>query len=389
MTHGRDPRYDILFTPVALGPVVARNRFFQVPHCNGMGYRDPSAEAFMRGVKAEGGWAVVCTEEVEIRPTADITPSIELRLWDDADIPSVARIAEKIHEHGALAGIELVHGGLHSSNLTSRIAPLGPSGGPVTGSYNPVQGRAMTRSDIAAFRQWHRAAVGRSLQAGYDVIYVYAGHGYTNLQHFLSPIYNQRADEYGGSVGNRMRLLREVLEDTDFPTVKRWRGEGGRVLGHFQVYFPEEIAHAAGAVTPTEEKIADLVRVIQEAGKVAVQRAYADWRRYPQYIVPLSEASIDLIFAPAYGSSKKNATDIRLAIDAMELVFTRPEIGTIILLSGEITLLLDEADVPMKPFDVVVQRGTNHAWVNTGDEVATLVAVLGALVDPSTAAPVS
>jgi len=70
-------------------------------------------------------------------------------------------------------------------------------------------------------------------------------------------------------------------------------------------------------------------------GKVAVQRAYADWRRYPQYIVPLSEASIDLIFAPAYGSSKKNATDIRLAIDALELVFIRPEIGTFILLSGD------------------------------------------------------
>ena len=70
-------------------------------------------------------------------------------------------------------------------------------------------------------------------------------------------------------------------------------------------------------------------------GKVAVQRAYADWRRYPQYIVPLSEASIDLIFAPAYGSSKKNATDIRLAIDALELVFTRPEIGIFILLSGD------------------------------------------------------
>ena len=70
-------------------------------------------------------------------------------------------------------------------------------------------------------------------------------------------------------------------------------------------------------------------------GKVAVQRAYADWRRYPQYIVPLTEASIDLIYAPAYGSSKKNATDIRLAIDALELVFTRPEIGTIILMSGD------------------------------------------------------
>jgi len=70
-------------------------------------------------------------------------------------------------------------------------------------------------------------------------------------------------------------------------------------------------------------------------GKISVQRAYADWRRYPQYIVPLSEASIDLIFAPAFGSNKKNATDIRLAIDALELVFTRQEIGTFILLSGD------------------------------------------------------
>ncbi len=70
-------------------------------------------------------------------------------------------------------------------------------------------------------------------------------------------------------------------------------------------------------------------------GKVAVQRAYADWRRYPQYIVPLSESSIDLIFAPAFGTNKKNATDIRLAVDAIELVFTRPEIGTFILLSGD------------------------------------------------------
>src|SRR5688572_17362762 len=70
-------------------------------------------------------------------------------------------------------------------------------------------------------------------------------------------------------------------------------------------------------------------------GKVAVQRADADWRRYPQYIVPLTESSVDLIFAPAYGSSKKNATDLRMAIDAIELVFTRPEIGTFILMTGD------------------------------------------------------
>ncbi|HEX5725012.1 MAG TPA: NYN domain-containing protein, partial [Longimicrobiaceae bacterium] len=70
-------------------------------------------------------------------------------------------------------------------------------------------------------------------------------------------------------------------------------------------------------------------------GKIAVRRAYADWRRYPSYVVPLTEASIDLIFAPAYGTSKKNATDLRMAVDAIELAFMRPEIGTFILLTGD------------------------------------------------------
>src|SRR5690606_34459535 len=70
-------------------------------------------------------------------------------------------------------------------------------------------------------------------------------------------------------------------------------------------------------------------------GKVTVQRAYADWRRYSQYVMPLTERSIDMIWATAVGATKKNATDIRLAIDAIELVFTRPEIGTFIVLSGD------------------------------------------------------
>jgi uncharacterized protein (TIGR00288 family) len=90
-----------------------------------------------------------------------------------------------------------------------------------------------------------------------------------------------------------------------------------------------------GIRSDLQHQLRELLNSAIIKGKVAVQRAYADWRRYPQYIVPLSEASIDLIFAPAFGSNKKNATDIRLAIDALELVFTRPEIGTFILLSGD------------------------------------------------------
>ena len=208
----REQRFDVLFEPVTIGPVTARNRFFQVPHCNGMGYRDVSAHAAMRQVKAEGGWAVVCTEEVEIHPTSDLTPYIEGRLWDDRDIPAHARIAAAIHACGALAGIELAHNGMAASNLGSRETPLGPSNLPVL-SDNPIQARSMTKADIAALRSWHRDAVRRSLQAGYDLVYVYAGHGLGGAQHFLSPRYNHRTDEYGGPLNNRMRLLRELVED--------------------------------------------------------------------------------------------------------------------------------------------------------------------------------
>ena len=127
----RDPRYDVLFEPVQLGPVTARNRFFQVPHCNGMGHRDPTAHAVMRGVKAEGGWAVVCTEEVEIHPTSDVGGYIEGRLWDDADIPAHERLVEQVHAHGSLAGIELVpqrHGRRELLRPDPAARPVAPAG---------------------------------------------------------------------------------------------------------------------------------------------------------------------------------------------------------------------------------------------------------------------
>ena len=209
----REPRFDVLFEPVQIGPVTARNRFFQVPHCNGMGHVHPTAHAVMRGVKAEGGWAVVCTEEVEIHHSTDVAPYIEGRIWDDADIPAHERLVEQVKGHGALAGIELVHSGFMGANLYVRQPPLGPANLPVPGTH-PVQARRMSKEDIADLRRWHRQAVARSLRAGYDLVYVYAGHGLTTIQHFLSRRYNDRSDGYGGSLENRARLLREILEDT-------------------------------------------------------------------------------------------------------------------------------------------------------------------------------
>jgi dimethylamine/trimethylamine dehydrogenase len=211
----RDPRYDILFEPVKIGPVTARNRFFQVPHCNGMGYRDPTALATMRGIKAEGGWAVVCTEQVEFHYSSDITPFIELRLWDDRDVPMLARMVDKIHEHGSLAGIELAYNGMNGPNLYGREVPMGPAHLPVaTFTYEPVQARRMDKTDIANLRRWHRQAAIRAKTAGFDLIYVYAAHALGFLHHFLSRRYNDRTDEYGGSLENRIRLMREITQDT-------------------------------------------------------------------------------------------------------------------------------------------------------------------------------
>jgi len=211
----RDPRYDILFEPVRIGPVTAKNRFYQVPHCNGMGYRDVSAMARMRGVKAEGGWGVVCTEQVEFHHTSEITPFIELRLWDDRDIPALARVAEAVHEHGALAGIELAYNGMNGPNFYTREVPLGPSHLPIaTLTYDPVQARAMDKEDIANLRRWHRQAALRGKRAGFDIVYVYAAHGFGGLNYFMSRRHNTRSDEYGGSLENRIRLIREIVEDT-------------------------------------------------------------------------------------------------------------------------------------------------------------------------------
>ena len=213
-TAARDPRHDVLFERVAIGPCTARNRFYQVPHCNGLGYRDPSALAAMRGVKAEGGWAVVCTEQAEIHHSSDITPFIELRLWDDRDIPALARIADAVHAHHSLAGIELAYNGMNGPNHYSREVPMGPAALPVaTFSHEPVQARRMNKADIQNLRRWHLAAVRRAKTAGFDLIYVYAAHSLSFLYHFLSRRYNDRSDEYGGPIENRIRLLREVTED--------------------------------------------------------------------------------------------------------------------------------------------------------------------------------
>lgn len=210
----RDPRYDILFEPVTIGPVTAKNRFYQVPHCNGGGYRDPSAVAAMRRVKAEGGWGVVFTEQVEMHHSSEITPFIELHLWDDDDLPMLAKMANAVHEYDTLAGIQLAYSGVNGPNLYSREVPMAPTAMPIRAfHHDPLSARAMTKKDIRDLRRWHRNAFKRAKTAGFDLVCLYGAHGFGIIQHFLSRATNQRTDEYGGSLENRSRLMRELVEE--------------------------------------------------------------------------------------------------------------------------------------------------------------------------------
>ncbi len=208
-----DPRYKRLFEPVTIGPVTTKNRFYQVPHCCGMGHAYPDSVTAIRAMKAEGGWGVVCTEETEIHPSSDIAPALEGRLWEARDIPAFAKKTQAIHQHGALAGIELCHNGLHAPNMYSREIPLAPSNARVDCGA-PINARAMNKADIVNLRRWYVNAARRAQKAGFDIVYVYAGHDMSLLQHFISKRHNQRTDEYGGSLQNRLRLFREVLTDT-------------------------------------------------------------------------------------------------------------------------------------------------------------------------------
>jgi dimethylamine/trimethylamine dehydrogenase len=208
----RNPRYDVLFEPVQIGPVTAPNRFYQTPHATGMGNMKPNSSAALRALKAEGGWGVVCTEYCSIHPSADETPYAYLSLWDDDDTHQLSLTCDAVHAHGSLAGIELWHGGSHCNNRGTRELSLAPTAGSSV-FICPTQVKAMDIDDIEAFRSWHRDAALRAQQAGFDIVYVYAGHDYLPFQ-FLSPLTNHRRDKYGGSFENRARLLRELIEDT-------------------------------------------------------------------------------------------------------------------------------------------------------------------------------
>ncbi len=206
----RDPKHDILFEPIQIGPKTLPNRFYQVPHCTGAGSEKPGFQAANRAMKAEGGWGAVCTEYCSIHPESDDTMRVSARIWDEGDVRNLATMTRAVHEYNALAGIELWYGGAHAPSMESRDRPRGPSGLSSDFEVNSYA-RAMDKSDIRTVQGYYVEAAKRARRADFDIVYLYGAHTYGPLL-FLSPFYNKRTDEYGGSFENRARFWRETLE---------------------------------------------------------------------------------------------------------------------------------------------------------------------------------
>ncbi len=227
--------------------MTARNRFYQVPHALGTGNQMPHTRAAMREVRAEGGWGVVNTGYCSIHPSSDDTPLPYCRMWDDEDIKVHSLMVDAVHRHGALAGVELWHGNSGVGNRLTRVTPVSVSGISFSGSYagwiSLTKSRTMDRQDIREFRRWHVDAARRARSAGFDIIYIYAGMGYGPYQ-FLLPWMNKRTDEYGGSLPNRVRLMREIIEEV--------KEEVGQTCGVAVRFSPDELLKVPGETLQTE-----------------------------------------------------------------------------------------------------------------------------------------
>ncbi len=285
----RDPKHDVLFEPIQIGPKTMKNRFYQIPHCIGAGSEKPGTQAANRATKAEGGWGACCTEYCSIHPESDDTHRVSMRLWDEGDVINLRHLTDSVHQHGALAAVELWYGGAHAPCMESRAVPRGPSSYASEFEYL-TYGHEADEDDIKDLIQMYVDAAKRAEQAGFDLVYVYGGHSYLPLQ-FLSKFYNKRTDKYGGSLENRARFWMESLD-----AVKKAVGDNCGIVTRFAIdtlYGPDgvevgddglsfiEMVDKEGLVDLWDLNIGDIAEWGEDAGpsrfyKAGHQRAWTD-----------------------------------------------------------------------------------------------------------------
>ena len=211
----------MLLEPIKLGALALRNRIVVSPMCQ---YSSPGGvptdwHLVHLGSRAVGGAGLVFTEATSVSPEGRISPD-DTGIWNDAQTEAWSRIVQFIRGQGAAAGIQLAHAGRKASTdapwrgggpldvAHGGWTPVAPSAVPFDEGY--PRPSALDATGTAKVIADFRAAAERARKAGFEVIELHAAHGYL-LHQFLSPLSNTRRDEYGGSLENRARLLREVI----------------------------------------------------------------------------------------------------------------------------------------------------------------------------------
>ena len=210
-----------LFDPLKLRGVTLRNRIGISPMCQYSAHDGMANDWHLvhLGARAIGGAGLIIVEATGVEARGRITPQC-LGLWNDAQIEPLARVTHFLREHGATPGIQLAHAGRKASTAApwKGGTPISPDQGgwtdivgPEAQAYNenmPTP-RALSTDEVRSIAAAFGAAARRALAAGFDIVEIHAAHGYL-LHSFLSPLSNQRTDEYGGSFENRCRMLLET-----------------------------------------------------------------------------------------------------------------------------------------------------------------------------------
>ena len=207
----RDPRYDILFEPIRIGPKVMKNRFYQVPQCTGAGHPRPGSNAGHRAVKAEGGWGGICTESCSIHPEVNQSTTTNATIWDEGDVINHRHMVDEVHKYGCLAAVELGAGGV-KDNMWSRYVAPAFDRFPSSGTHK-VYTYPATEDDIQRVLQMYEDAARRARDAGFDILYIHGAAGVFPV-HALSRHFNRRKDGWGGSFEGRARLWVEALDNS-------------------------------------------------------------------------------------------------------------------------------------------------------------------------------
>ena len=211
-----------LFAPLSLREVTLKNRIALSPMCQYSADDGMATDWHLvhLGALALGGAGLLLAEATAVVPEGRISPQ-DLGLWKDEQMEPLARVVRFVREHGAVAGIQLAHAGRKGflGETLGRRGPLGPE----NGGWAPVRGASplpfddgypipepLDVEEIGGIVDAFVKGAERALNAGFQVVEIHGAHGYL-LHSFLSPLSNQRTDDYGGSFENRTRLLREVV----------------------------------------------------------------------------------------------------------------------------------------------------------------------------------